>query len=277
MRGSVPRASLSELPRMLSSDATRAGRAGSCTSFASTTVGIGEGTRASTWQPSGSVSCVRVRDDEGWPLLPGTAPVAGSVVGPATSSATGRTVGLRVDPSVGPAAGPLPRSRAASTAGSGDSGVAPPPSPPPKSPKRQSRAVSKRQTRQSLASGLDGADSVGLQLCSDLLTDQLTKAVVSSGKKDSDNNTEEKRQSKKKLQVLLMIEAYEGMLQSCRRESAGAEDEARSASEYGERNGDQGVEERKAKTGKMVPVLEHWLEALHGVYDEALAAGDSDE
>lgn len=279
---SVPRTSLAESGGP-SPEATRTDRAGSCASLASTEAEVDEEEACVfSWERTGPARCVRVRSDDGWPLWPGTAPAAGSSVGDsAVGPATDPVVGPWVARSLGPAAGPFPWSPAPSTAGSDDSGVAAPPTPPPKSAKRLSRAAGKRLTSLPLAGRVKdaGRDSVGLQICSELLTDQLTKAVVSSGQKDTTDKAEEQGQAKKKLQVLLMIEAYEGMLRSVRGAGGGVEEESRSvsASGSGDSAGSGKGEDKRKTMVQMVPVLEHWLDALHAVYDEALQGDDGDE
>ncbi len=99
---------------------------------------------------------------------------------------------------------------------------------------------------------------VGLHVCADLLSEQLieqlTKALSLQDQQrargmtpDDSTQPQDQWEPRKRLQILLLIESYEDLFKSC---SKG------------------GVLEKK-----MVPILEHWLESLHAVYDQAFPDG----
>ncbi|KAK3899393.1 hypothetical protein C8A05DRAFT_36985 [Staphylotrichum tortipilum] len=107
---------------------------------------------------------------------------------------------------------------------------------------------------------------VGLHFCTDLLSEQLieqlTKALSlqdqqrAAGHKPDDSTTgveltpQDQWESRKRLQILVLIESYEDLLKSCRK---------------------GGVLEKK-----MVPILEHWLDSLHAVYDKSFPGGQEE-
>ncbi|KAK3688202.1 hypothetical protein B0T22DRAFT_479470 [Podospora appendiculata] len=91
------------------------------------------------------------------------------------------------------------------------------------------------------------SDYIGLQICSELLTDELTNAFFR-------RHPNERRGRPSKLQVLLLIEAYEAMLDSCRKNMLkprvpGAE--------------------RRRHVRDAVRLLDQWLDSLYCIYDEA--------
>jgi hypothetical protein len=68
------------------------------------------------------------------------------------------------------------------------------------------------------------------------------------------------------LQVLLLIEAYEGVLRRCKREASSSS--SSSSSSWAE--GSNAPRDRGGRNGfgDAVPVLEHWLDTLHRLYDD---------
>ncbi|KAK4149015.1 hypothetical protein C8A00DRAFT_19252 [Chaetomidium leptoderma] len=108
--------------------------------------------------------------------------------------------------------------------------------------------------------------SVGLQICTELLTAQLIKGLSLQQQESGDDETgEEMSRKEKKLQVLLLIEAYESVLRSCRREMG---PELGSETTAGR---DPVRDERRRNVGEAVPILDHWLNSLHAVYDDSFA------
>ncbi|KAK3389164.1 hypothetical protein B0H63DRAFT_95050 [Podospora didyma] len=103
------------------------------------------------------------------------------------------------------------------------------------------------------------SDYVGLQICSELLTEELTKTLFRQHPADE---TRSPRASK--LQVLLLIEAYEAMLETCRREMLKPPPVRVSASE------------RRRHLKDAVRILDHWLDSLYVIYDEAFGDGDGE-
>jgi hypothetical protein len=119
--------------------------------------------------------------------------------------------------------------------------------------------------------------SVGMQICTELLTDQLMAALQVSHRRrdniagnDNDNRDDpdpddQQQRSTRRMQVLLMIEAYENVLRRMQSEAAvngsggGTEAEGSAAGE------------RRRQVGEAVPVLEHWLDSLHALYDGTFA------
>ncbi|KAM7183004.1 hypothetical protein V8F20_012770 [Naviculisporaceae sp. PSN 640] len=114
---------------------------------------------------------------------------------------------------------------------------------------------------------ITSSDYVGLQICSELLTDELLKTFFR-------RHPTENRAKASKLQVLLLIEAYEAMLDSCRRElldvppsrSAGV---GRSAHDKGrDREHDRERIQRRKHIRDAVRILDHWLDSLYVIYDD---------
>ncbi|KAK3323820.1 hypothetical protein B0T19DRAFT_443288 [Cercophora scortea] len=91
------------------------------------------------------------------------------------------------------------------------------------------------------------SDYIGLQICSELLTDELTNAFFR-------RHPNERRGRPSKLQVLLLIEAYEAMLDSCRKDML----KPRSPGT-----------ERRRHVRDAVRLLDQWLDSLYCIYDEA--------
>lgn len=135
--------------------------------------------------------------------------------------------------------------------------------------------------------------AVGLQICTELLVDRLVKALglrqhekgqgesnhdhVKEGSKARDKQKDREgengmghRESSKQLEMLLLIEAYEGLLRCCRREAAAAITTKAESAETGPHgNGMQAGTDRKRSrcVAEAVPILEHWLETLHALYE----------
>ncbi|KAK3986522.1 hypothetical protein QBC44DRAFT_402438 [Cladorrhinum sp. PSN332] len=95
--------------------------------------------------------------------------------------------------------------------------------------------------------------SVALQICSKLLTDELTK-VLAAPKEDEDQSSSHARAAAK-LQVLMMTEAYEGLLEHWKDEISSGRAEA------------EGEEKLKC-AGDVVDILNHWLASLHAMYQD---------
>ncbi|KAK4169707.1 hypothetical protein QBC43DRAFT_283265 [Cladorrhinum sp. PSN259] len=107
--------------------------------------------------------------------------------------------------------------------------------------------------------------SVALQYCSRLLVDELTKVLLTTIREDRSNKTSSHvNRAAAKLQVLMMIEAYEGMLEHWKDEISS--DRARSEEE----------DDDKAKYARdAVDILSHWLASLRAVYQDQF--GDKEE
>ncbi|AEO66509.1 uncharacterized protein THITE_2114639 [Thermothielavioides terrestris NRRL 8126] len=119
--------------------------------------------------------------------------------------------------------------------------------------------------------------TIGLQICSKLLTDQLARALLpkrpegaasgssnnASGSGANGGAEEEEEESAQKLQVMLLIEAYEGVLEECRETKEELEEEA----------GENEVE-GAAELDDAVQILEHWLDSLHTIYHDAFEGDD---
>jgi hypothetical protein len=129
---------------------------------------------------------------------------------------------------------------------------------------------------QQTAGAGDSAMAVGLQICTKLLTDQLTRAF-SSGSTESEGAEEEEASSTRNLQVLLLVEAYECVLEDCRREMVAREAREEGEGVHGQHDG-EGFEGAGGKTTgsrmggleSAVQVLEHWLDTLYGLYEQPL-------
>ncbi|KAL2015768.1 hypothetical protein VTK56DRAFT_4859 [Thermocarpiscus australiensis] len=109
------------------------------------------------------------------------------------------------------------------------------------------------------------SDCSGLQICTELLTDELAK-VFCLQRQGAAARGEILRVGRRvsKLQVLLMIEAYEAMLEGCRWEMAAPH--ARS-------DGGKEGERASSHMRDAVEILKHWLDSLYGIYDEAFGGG----
>ncbi|KAK4663333.1 hypothetical protein QC763_607650 [Podospora pseudopauciseta] len=97
--------------------------------------------------------------------------------------------------------------------------------------------------------------SLALQICTHMLTDELKKALFAQH-----DGVDEDSQAAK-LQVLLLIEAYEGVMESCKEQLAQSEQEG------------SNVEVKHAR--EAVEILGHWLDSLYEIYGEAFG-GDED-
>jgi len=100
------------------------------------------------------------------------------------------------------------------------------------------------------------SDDLGLQICGEMLSDQLRKTFLGANLKDG-------RESGK-LQILLLIEAYEATLESCRCEVARPP-----LTRGGEAEG-----VRKHHARQLVGILDHWLGVLYRIYDDDFGDGD---
>ncbi|KAK0726497.1 hypothetical protein B0T21DRAFT_35222 [Apiosordaria backusii] len=103
--------------------------------------------------------------------------------------------------------------------------------------------------------GNNNKSSLALQICTHMLTDELKKALFAKRE-----GVDEDSQAGK-LQVLLLIEAYEGVMDNCREQLALSEQEGRN------------VEIKNAK--EAMEILGHWLDSLYEIYAEAF--GDDDD
>ncbi|KAK4125675.1 hypothetical protein N657DRAFT_669913 [Parathielavia appendiculata] len=124
--------------------------------------------------------------------------------------------------------------------------------------------------------------SAGIHICTQLLADELTAALslqwravgdisididTYSEKEDAVTHMMQPQRSTQKVQVLLMIEAYEGVLRRCKQELQDLS-EAMGRAEAGGSN-DAAARKRavrRRQVGEAVPVLEHWLETLRALY-----------
>ncbi|KAK4184854.1 hypothetical protein QBC35DRAFT_440668 [Podospora australis] len=109
--------------------------------------------------------------------------------------------------------------------------------------------------------GATAGTDVALQICTDLLTEELSKAFLLSqhqlpGRQDTGSESDNQAA---KLQVLLLIEAYEGVLENCR----------------SHRNRDK-VAARTRHYDEAVEILNHWLESLYAIYHEAFGCESED-
>ncbi|KAK4197654.1 hypothetical protein QBC40DRAFT_101671 [Triangularia verruculosa] len=96
--------------------------------------------------------------------------------------------------------------------------------------------------------------SLALQICTNMLTDELKKALFPKRQ-----GVDEDPQAAK-LQVLLLIEAYEGVMDNCREQLAQSEHE------------NSNVEVKHAK--EAMEILGHWLDSLYEIYGEAFGHDD---
>lgn len=96
-----------------------------------------------------------------------------------------------------------------------------------------------------------------MQICLGMLSDELKKGLCLEKTTSTDHNN--------RLQILVLIEAYEGVLESCKKElgrppvTRGADNE-----EY---------QRRRKKVKEVARMVDLWLDALYGVYDEGLGVG----
>ena len=97
---------------------------------------------------------------------------------------------------------------------------------------------------------------IGLQICSELLTDELLKIFLQKNIGDGNGNGHRNSGRGPKLQILLLIEAYEAMLDTCRKE-------ARKAAVLDC--------ERRKHMRDTIRIVDQWLSSLYVVYDEALS------
>ncbi|KAL2192436.1 hypothetical protein P885DRAFT_47699 [Corynascus similis CBS 632.67] len=140
-------------------------------------------------------------------------------------------------------------------------------------------------TPETVHDGQNGHDSqsmrsqqstVGLQICAKLLVDQLRRALDlqprhegDAGWQTGDGQSEsEKSSGTKQLEMLLLIEAYESVLGRCRKEAAIRTGPEPAQVDEGEAGGDLAGGEGSNLVAEVVPILEHWLETLHLVYEE---------
>ncbi|AEO61027.1 hypothetical protein MYCTH_89959 [Thermothelomyces thermophilus ATCC 42464] len=149
--------------------------------------------------------------------------------------------------------------------------------------------------------------TVGLQICTELLVDRLIRALglqrrhergghagpsshgrVDEGfkvigekemEREEGDGTEHRESSSKQLEMLLLIEAYEGLLGCCRRETAATaatmttKTESVEAGAGGNNAAQPGADRSSSSSSssrpvaEAVPILEHWLETLHALYE----------
>lgn len=137
-------------------------------------------------------------------------------------------------------------------------------------------------------------NTISLQICAQLLADELAKAFSPPRRQQQQGRSQSRSADDyraARLQVLLLIEGYEGVLANCRREMdqmmarlqprqppedglGGNEDElgerhGRETEDEGAAARDESEHERIAHMRDAVDILEHWLDVLHGVYEEA--------
>lgn len=147
----------------------------------------------------------------------------------------------------------------------------------------RARALSEPQAQRRHRYLLSQRGSIVLHVCTEKLVKQLTEALavqrqgVNFGLSNDDGKKVEQlgsefQSSLTQMQLLLMIEAYKGVLESCRREMLLSHlwQSAAEADGYG-LAGRSGDTERSAAR-EAVPVLEHWLATLNFMY-EGLAKG----
>jgi hypothetical protein len=96
--------------------------------------------------------------------------------------------------------------------------------------------------------GFPDSNTVGMQLCMDLLTNDLATALYRQHPAESGNRVSG-------LQILLMIEAYEALQQQLREEMLSSHV--------------TGFSEEHAKT--VESTLNHWLQALRSIYEHSLS------
>jgi hypothetical protein len=197
----------------------------------------------------------------------------------------------------------------------------PSPSPPPPIPKRhpsrnRRSRITTTTTTNSQHQPHPQHNPAALQICTELLTAQLRTALSlnqdnhrqDQGGSESSNHgmavTEqtqtqiqnqqqqqpgdddrERGQKHTQQQVLLLIEAYEGVLRRCRREmmalalgsgsGSGGDDAVGDGGGGGGGEGESDVagEERRGRVGEAVVILEHWLGTLRGVVCEGGLVG----
>lgn len=95
------------------------------------------------------------------------------------------------------------------------------------------------------------SDDVGLQICSEMLNAELRKSLVN-------------RKDGSKLRFLLLIEAYEATLESCRKE----------ISKPPLTRGGEGEIIRRRHFREAMRILNHWLDCLYTLYDEEFGEVD---
>lgn len=145
---------------------------------------------------------------------------------------------------------------------------------PPRRPRSASQSESRASSRGPLPPSRLGrreSNSLSLQICAQLLAGELTRALAPR----RGHAPEEHRAAK--LQVLLLIESYEGVLESCWREVVG--NESGGGGDGGDgtgEHGDESEDERMAHVREAMGILEHWLDVLYGVYEETFGAEERD-
>ncbi|KAM7189175.1 hypothetical protein V8F33_010177 [Rhypophila sp. PSN 637] len=128
---------------------------------------------------------------------------------------------------------------------------------------------------------ITSSDYVGLQICSELLTDELLKTFFR-------RHPAEKHAKASKLQVLLLIEAYETMLDNCRKELLNVPLPERSAGvghggheREKERADERERVQRRRHIRDAVRILNHWSDSLYVIYDDTFGdlpgGGDEEE
>ncbi|KAK4251320.1 hypothetical protein C7999DRAFT_10906 [Corynascus novoguineensis] len=118
--------------------------------------------------------------------------------------------------------------------------------------------------------------TIGLQICAKLLVDQLRRALDLQTRHEGDagwrtgngQSESEKSSDTKQLEMLLLIEAYESVLWRCRKEAAIRTGPEPAQVGEGEASGDLAGGMGSNHVAEAVPILEHWLETLHLVYEE---------
>ncbi|GAB1319301.1 hypothetical protein MFIFM68171_09511 [Madurella fahalii] len=157
--------------------------------------------------------------------------------------------------------GSLAATAAATTAATGRFASPGPRSPCQPSPASQSRASEFCYPLPPSRLGHGASNSISLQICAQLLADELTKVLS-----PRQNHTPEEHRAAK-LQVLLLIESYEGVLENCRREMARKESEGNSGGsggggDGGGEHGEESEDEKVAHVREAMGILEHWLDML---------------
>jgi hypothetical protein len=126
-------------------------------------------------------------------------------------------------------------------------------------------------------------DSIVLQVCTEMLVEQLTGAFAwqrhgrhlwpnNGGGKEAEECDGSFRSSLTQMQLLLMIEAYEEVLESCQQETLLSQLWQSAVEADGRGSAGQSEDAERGAAREAVPILEHWLATLKVMYEELTEA-----
>jgi hypothetical protein len=126
-------------------------------------------------------------------------------------------------------------------------------------------------------------DSIVLQVCTEMLVEQLTGAFawqrhgrhlwpINGDGKEAEECDDGFESSLTQMQLLLMIEAYEEVLESCKQETLLSQLWQSAFEADGSGSAGQSGDAERGAAREAVPILEHWLATLKVMYEELTEA-----